>query len=136
MILVGINLVYCRNMASNLADILSWVSMVWLILRILDLIFKRAENYASNNHHPERLSVLNLLRKVVKLILIAIATIVILGNLGRLNHRYCRIRVGGVALALGAQKRLKTWSAVYRSLLTSLSKCGRLLPFWHARRYG
>ena len=107
MILVGINLVV-RNMASNLADILSWVSMVWLILRILDLIFKRAENYASNNHHPERLSVLNLLRKVVKLILIAIATIVILGNLGYdLTTGIAALGIGGVALALGAQKTVE-----------------------------
>ena len=107
MLLVGINLVV-RNLASSLADILSWVSLVWLILRILDLIFKRAENYASNNHHPERLSVLNLMRKVVKVILIAIATIVILGNLGYdLTTGIAALGIGGIALALGAQKTIE-----------------------------
>lgn len=107
MILVGINLVV-RNLAASLADILSWVSLVWLILRILDLVFKRAENYASSNNHPERLSVLNLMRKVIKVILIAIATIVILGNLGYdLTTGIAALGIGGIALALGAQKTVE-----------------------------
>ena len=103
MIVVGINLV-ARNVVSKLADMLSWVALAWLLLRIMDLVFKRAENYASNNNHPERLSVLNLLRKVVKVILLAIAAIVILGNLGfDLTTGIAALGIGGVSLALGAQ---------------------------------
>ena len=107
MIVVGINLV-ARNVVSKLADMLSWVALAWLLLRIMDLVFKRAENYASNNNHPERLSVLNLLRKVVKVILLAIAAIVILGNLGfDLTTGIAALGIGGVALALGAQKTIE-----------------------------
>lgn len=107
MIIVGINLVV-RNIVERMADILSWGASVWLFLRILDIIFTPLERYATENHHPERLSVLNLLRKVIKALLLIVATIVILGNLGfDLTTGIAALGIGGLALALGAQKTIE-----------------------------
>lgn len=107
MLYAGINLVV-RNAVERLAQILSWVALAWLVLRISDLVFKRAEKYAKNNNHPERLSILTLLRKVVKVLCLIVAAIVILGNLGfDLTTGIAALGIGGVALALGAQKTVE-----------------------------
>lgn len=107
MLYAGISLVV-RNFVERLAQILSWVALAWLVLRISDLVFKRAEKYAKNNHHPERLSILTLLRKVVKVLFLIITAIVILGNLGfDLTTGIAALGIGGVALALGAQKTVE-----------------------------
>lgn len=107
MIVVGINLVL-RNLVERLADILSWVALAWLLMRIIDIVFKRTQRLAVIGNHPERLSVINLIRKVMKVLLLAIATIVILGNLGfDLTTGIAALGIGGLALALGAQKTIE-----------------------------
>lgn len=107
MLVVGINLVV-RNVVERLAEILSWVASVWLLLRVLDIIFTPLERYASEKNHPERVSVLTLMRKVIKALLLVFATIVILGNLGfDLTTGIAALGIGGLALALGAQKTIE-----------------------------
>lgn len=107
MLIVGINLAV-RNVVERLAEILSWVSSVWLFLRILDIIFTPLERIASERNLSERVSVLNLLRKVIKALLLVFATIVILGNLGfDLTTGLTALGIGGLALALGAQKTIE-----------------------------
>lgn len=107
MLIVGINLVM-RNLVERMADILSWVALAWLLMRIIDILFKRAERVSLIGNHPERLSVINLMRKVLKVILLAVATIVILGNLGfDLTTGIAALGIGGLALALGAQKTIE-----------------------------
>ncbi|ELA08547.1 mechanosensitive ion channel protein MscS [Moraxella macacae 0408225] len=107
MLIAGINLVV-RNIVERMAEILSWVASVWLFLRILDIIFTPLERYASERNHSERLSVLNLLRKVIKALLLIVAAIVILGNLGfDLTTGIAALGIGGLALALGAQKTIE-----------------------------
>lgn len=107
MLIVGINLLV-RNVVERLADILSWTASVWLFLRILDIIFTPLERYASEKNQSERVSVLNLLRKVIKAVFLVFATIVILGNLGfDLTTGIAALGIGGLALALGAQKTIE-----------------------------
>lgn len=107
MLIVGINLAV-RNVVERLAEILSWVSSVWLFLRILDIIFTPLERIASERNLSERVSILNLLRKVIKALLLVFATIVILGNLGfDLTTGLTALGIGGLALALGAQKTIE-----------------------------
>ena len=107
MLLVGINLII-RNFVERMADILSWVALAWLLLRIIDILFKRADRLAIIGNHPERVSVLGLIRKVIKVLLLVLATIVILGNLGfDLTTGIAALGIGGLALALGAQKTIE-----------------------------
>lgn len=107
MIVIGINLVL-RNLVERMADILSWVALAWLLIRIIDIVFKRAQRLAIIGNHPERLSVISLIRKVIKVLMLAVATIVILGNLGfDLTTGIAALGIGGLALALGAQKTIE-----------------------------
>lgn len=79
----------------------------WLFLRIIDILFKRADRLAIIGNHPERVSVLGLIQ-VIKVLLLVLATIVILGNLGfDLTTGILALGIGGLALALGAQKTIE-----------------------------
>lgn len=107
MFMAGVSVVV-REMANRGADILAWFASAWLLLRIIDVLFNRASHLTINSTRPERLSILNLLRKVAKVFLTIFALIVILGNLGfDLTTGIAALGVGGLALALGAQKTVE-----------------------------
>ncbi|MFT5097339.1 MAG: MscS family membrane protein [Psychrobacter okhotskensis] len=74
----------------------------------MDAIFTRAVNLSYKKNHTERVSILGLMRKVVKALLLIFAVIVIFGNLGfDLTTGIAALGVGGLALALGAQKTIE-----------------------------
>ncbi len=107
MVMAGVSVVV-REMANRGADILGWFASAWLLLRIIDVLFRRASHLTINSSRPERLSILNLLRKVAKVVITIFALIVILGNLGfDLTTGIAALGVGGLALALGAQKTVE-----------------------------
>ena len=65
-------------------------------------------NLSYKKNYTERVSILGLLRKVVKALLLIFAVIVIFGNLGfDLTTGIAALGVGGLALALGAQKTIE-----------------------------
>lgn len=107
MLMAGVSVVV-REVANRGADILGWFASAWLLLRIVDVLFRRASHLSINSSRPERLSILNLLRKVAKVVIAIFALIVILGNLGfDLTTGIAALGVGGLALALGAQKTVE-----------------------------
>ena len=107
MVYAGVS-VTLREPVNRFTDIASWVATTWLLLRVIDAIFSRAVNLSYKRNHTERVSILGLLRKVVKALLLIFAVIVIFGNLGfDLTTGIAALGVGGLALALGAQKTIE-----------------------------
>ena len=107
MVYAGIS-VTLREPVNRFTDIASWVATTWLLLRVIDSIFTRAVNLSYKKNYTERVSILGLLRKVVKALLLIFAVIVIFGNLGfDLTTGIAALGVGGLALALGAQKTIE-----------------------------
>ncbi len=107
MVYAGIS-VTLREPINRFTEIASWLAITWLLLRIIDVLFTRAVNLSYKKNHTERVSVLGLLRKVVKALLLIFAVIVIFGNLGfDLTTGIAALGVGGLALALGAQKTIE-----------------------------
>ncbi|MBF2719861.1 mechanosensitive ion channel family protein [Psychrobacter sp. NG254] len=107
MVYAGVS-VTLREPVNRFTDIASWVATTWLLLRVIDAIFTRAVNLSYKRNHTERVSILGLLRKVVKALLLIFAVIVIFGNLGfDLTTGIAALGVGGLALALGAQKTIE-----------------------------
>ena len=101
MVYAGVS-VTLREPVNRFTDIASWVATTWLLLRVIDAIFTRAVNLSYKRNHTERVSILGLLRKVVKALLLIFAVIVIFGNLGfDLTTGIAALGVGGLALALG-----------------------------------
>ncbi len=107
MVYAGIS-VALREPINRFTEIASWLAVTWLLLRVIDVIFSRAVNLSYKRNHTERVSVLGLLRKVVKALLLIFAVILIFGNLGfDLTTGIAALGVGGLALALGAQKTIE-----------------------------
>lgn len=107
MVYAGVS-VTVREPVNRLTDIASWLAMTWLLLRVIDAVFKRAEHLSYKKNYTERVSILGLLRKLTKALLLIFAVIVIFGNLGfDLTTGIAALGVGGLALALGAQKTIE-----------------------------
>ncbi|MGE6246721.1 mechanosensitive ion channel family protein [Psychrobacter proteolyticus] len=107
MVYAGVS-VTLREPVNRFTDIASWLALTWLLLRVVDAIFTRAVNLSYKKNYTERVSILGLLRKVVKALLLIFAVIVIFGNLGfDLTTGIAALGVGGLALALGAQKTIE-----------------------------
>lgn len=107
MVYAGVS-VTVREPFNRLTEIASWLALTWLLLRVIDAVFKRAERLSYKKNYTERVSILGLLRKLAKALLLIFATIVIFGNLGfDLTTGIAALGVGGLALALGAQKTIE-----------------------------
>ncbi|WP_227430587.1 mechanosensitive ion channel family protein [Psychrobacter sp. I-STPA6b] len=107
MVYAGVS-VTVREPVSRIKDIVAWFALTWLLLRVIDAVFNRAERLSYRRNHTERVSILSLLRKLVKAILLIFAMIFIFGNLGfDLTTGIAALGVGGLALALGAQKMIE-----------------------------
>lgn len=107
MVYAGVS-VTLREPVNRFTEIASWLALTWLLLRVVDAIFTRAVNISYKKNYTERVSILGLLRKIVKALLLIFAVIVIFGNLGfDLTTGIAALGVGGLALALGAQKTIE-----------------------------
>ncbi|WP_367109512.1 mechanosensitive ion channel family protein [uncultured Psychrobacter sp.] len=107
MVYAGVS-VTLREPINRFTQIASWVAITWLLMRMVDAVSTRAVNLSYKKNYIERVSILGLLRKVVKALLIIFAVIVIFGNLGfDLTTGIAALGVGGLALALGAQKTIE-----------------------------
>lgn len=107
MVYAGVS-VTLREPINRFTQIASWLALTWLLLRVIDAIFTRAVNLSYKKNYTERVSILGLMRKVVKALLLIFAVIVIFGNLGfDLTTGIAALGVGGLALALGAQKTIE-----------------------------
>ena len=97
-----------RASVTRAKDVVAWLAMGWLALRLIDVVFRRAEAISLRRNRPEQVSILTLLRKVAKAFMLILALIIILGNLGfDLTTGIAALGVGGLALAFGAQKTIE-----------------------------
>ena len=107
MVFAGVS-VTVREPVNRIKDIVGWFASTWLLLRVVDAIFSRAERQSYKKNQTERVSILSLLHKIIKTLLLILASIFIFGNLGfDLTTGIAALGVGGLALALGAQKMIE-----------------------------
>ena len=107
MVFAGVS-VTVREPVNRIKDIIGWFASTWLLLRVVDAIFSRAERQSYKKNQTERVSILSLLHKIIKTLLLILASIFIFGNLGfDLTTGIAALGVGGLALALGAQKMIE-----------------------------
>lgn len=89
-------------------DMIAWGATAWLVLRLIDALFGRAEAMSLKRNRPEQVSILGLMRKIAKVLMVILAVIIIFGNLGfDLTTGVAALGVGGIALAFGAQKTIE-----------------------------
>ena len=106
-VLLGIQLI-ARDMISWLAIILSWMALAWLISRIIDGIAEIVRYSMSRTNRLTSLAVVMLARRVAKAVILGIAAITILDIFGvDVSTGLAALGIGGLALALGAQKTIE-----------------------------
>ncbi|WP_323843725.1 mechanosensitive ion channel family protein [Moraxella sp. Pampa] len=97
-----------RSSFGRFKDIIAWGASAWLVLRLIDALFNRAEAISLKRNSPEQVSILSLIRKVAKALMLILAIIIILGSFGfDLTTGIAALGVGGLALAFGAQKTIE-----------------------------
>lgn len=97
-----------RASVGRLKEAVAWGATTWLLVRVLDALFFHAQNLSIKKNRPEQVSILGLLRKLAKVLLLILAVIVVFGNLGfDLTTGIAALGVGGLALAFGAQKTIE-----------------------------
>lgn len=97
-----------RTPVERLKEATAWLATAWLVLRVIDVVFYRAERLSVSKNRPEQISLLGLLRKLAKAFMVIVAIIIIFGNLGfDLTTGIAALGVGGLALAFGAQKTIE-----------------------------
>ncbi len=97
-----------RTPVERLKEAVAWLSIAWLMLRVIDVVFYRAKRLSVSRNRPEQISLLGLSRKLAKAFMVILAIIVIFGNLGfDLTTGIAALGVGGLALAFGAQKTIE-----------------------------
>lgn len=97
-----------RTPVGRAKEAVAWIASSWLVLRLIDTVFNRAEQISVRKNRPEQLAFLSLFRKLAKVFMLILALIVIFGNLGfDLTTGIAALGIGGLALAFGAQKTIE-----------------------------
>lgn len=111
---IGASIV-ARELFGRFIDVVAWFALAWLGWRIIDMvggiIIRRLEGHGSG----QIISIAAFIRRLVKAVVIAIGIMAILDTLGYdITAGIAALGVGGLALALGAQK-------VIENLVASIS---------------
>jgi MscS family membrane protein len=88
--------------------IVSVIALVWFGLRLVDAISELAIARMQRSQRRQVISVITLARRAAKVILLAVSGIAILGTFGiDVTTGIAALGIGGIALALGAQKTVE-----------------------------
>lgn len=104
---IGISILI-RQYFSSITIMLYWMAFLILLWQVTNFVFLLAENKMSKKRNISALSALEFCRRSIKFFLIAAAIIVILKlNDYDVTSWLAAIGIGGIAIALGAQKTIE-----------------------------
>lgn len=104
---VAVSLV-ARQIMLRYIGIAGWVALAWLALRLIDAVAYSLMHRMERAERRQAVSVVTLARRAAKLILIVVAFVAILDTLGiDVTTGIAALGIGGIALALGAQKTIE-----------------------------
>ena len=108
-ILFGTSVV-ARGLASRSAEIVGWVALAWLLWRIIDAFSRLGTARMAARNRNGAVSVVGLARRAAKAALVAVAVIAALDALNvDVTTGLAALGIGGLALALGAQKTIENF---------------------------
>lgn len=100
--------VIIRQFMSEAVVIVAWISLVWLVWRLVDVITTVSERRMTSQARFGALSAVRLLRRCSLFLLVAIGIIVTLATAGvDVTTGLAALGIGGIAVALGAQKMVE-----------------------------
>ena len=100
--------IVARQTLLRYAGIVAWVALAWFLLRLVDAIARLVAGRMRRAERRQAVSVITLLRRTAKVMLMAVAAIAILDTFGLdVTTGIAALGIGGIALALGAQKTVE-----------------------------
>jgi MscS family membrane protein len=100
--------IVARQMLLRGAGIAAWLSLGWFLFRLIDALARTASERMNRAERRQAASVITLLRRVAKLTLLVIIFIAVLDTFGiDVTTGIAALGIGGLALALGAQKTIE-----------------------------
>ena len=100
--------IVARQTLLRYAGGVAWVALAWFLLRLVDAIARVAAGRMRRAERRQAVSVITLLRRSAKIVLLAIAVIAVLDTFGLdVTTGIAALGIGGIALALGAQKTVE-----------------------------
>ncbi|WP_246205048.1 mechanosensitive ion channel family protein [Altericroceibacterium indicum] len=104
---IGVSII-ARQTLMRYFGIIAMISLVWFGLRLVDAITGVTSAKMARSERRQAVSVISLMRRGAKIVLLALATIAILDTLGfDVTTGIAALGIGGIALALGAQKTVE-----------------------------
>jgi len=100
--------IIARQILLRYIGIVAWVALAWFALRLVDAISRVVTARMERRERRQAVSVVLLLRRAAKVLLMAVAFVAILDTLGLdVTTGIAALGIGGLALALGAQKTIE-----------------------------
>ncbi|WP_170004323.1 mechanosensitive ion channel family protein [Pseudopontixanthobacter vadosimaris] len=97
-----------RQIILRYIGIAGWIALAWLALRLIDAVAYSLMHRMERAERRQAVSVVTLARRAAKLILLVVAFVAILDTLGiDVTTGIAALGIGGIALALGAQKTIE-----------------------------
>ena len=100
--------IVARQFLLRYIGILGWLGLVWLAIRIVDAIARVITARMRRRERRQAISVITLVRRSAKVLLLIIAALAIFDTFGfDMTTGVAALGLGGLALALGAQKTVE-----------------------------
>jgi MscS family membrane protein len=100
--------IVARQTLLRYIGVVAWFALAWFALRMIDAIAQIATSRMARHDRRQAVSLITLLRRTTKVIVLAIATVSILDTFGvDVTTGVAALGIGGIALALGAQKTIE-----------------------------
>lgn len=100
--------IVARQTLLRYIGIVGWIALAWFALRLIDAVTGIATARMALRERRQAVSVITLARRAAKIALLALAVVGILDTLGfDVTAGVAALGIGGIALALGAQKTVE-----------------------------
>lgn len=100
--------IVARQFLLRYVGILGWLGLVWLAIRLVDAAARVITARMRRRERRQAISVITLVRRSAKVLLLVIAVLAVLDTLGfDMTTGVAALGLGGLALALGAQKTVE-----------------------------
>jgi MscS family membrane protein len=106
-VFLGVSVI-ARQQLGYLAEIIAWITLAWLLWRIVDAAGELTMERMSRHRQLGALAALRFIRRAAKFVIGAVAVIAALNTLGfNVTTGLAALGIGGIAVALGAQKTIE-----------------------------
>lgn len=100
--------IVARQIVARYAGIVGWVAFAWFLWRLIDMVYHLWSARMARSDRRRAISALSLVRRSAKVVLVIVAFIAVLDTFGiNATTGIAALGLGGLALALGAQKTIE-----------------------------